>query len=859
MPAQKHISLTNRIEDQTAKLALESKMREASQSLARLHSTNKKMAQQSQDHLIASTQKVDSVAKELWRLTQLGTETQQRLLQHTAGTLSVGVKVLEDELSRRSQKDSSSAKRYSHPPKDIEAEEKVAKLTSDLRKRDQEIKRQHAEIELLRSDKLHDMEFESNNNVQAKEREIRELRTELEQLHNGLDFLVRRHQISDHGVRMQPSDAMTTSSSSEDLSSWDDARAGTDFGFKSVHTSTTSITDIRADDFSSTTVPTHTTTLDILDKLLKDAQGKARKIEAEAEDTRIALEQSQQKILRHQEDSQRYQKLEKEIDNLKSQNTKLQRDVRTLEADNTKLRQDAESTDKNHNSVLEKEVVHARQQLQKLEADLYGLTELFPMEKSHGISSELSPLEVAAVKIREIVSENISIEESMSSMEAAIKEHEEDHEKITAELQAVKMQLQSRPPRTNSPTASMDTRAMEARERALQRELQQFKSEVFELRAQRENWERNVDTKSASESQHEAMTNQMEELNVKHQHEVEMLQSQLDFIGQENERLKRETESFEKQFTHNKKTLDNMKNEIDVKENSISALKMDILKVQEQLEQKIKSEESLFAAEQQMHKNHDAQIDLLKQEVESLEAKMRQNASQFEELMSSKNQRLTAANEQIERLEQDIVNLRNQVAQHSDKRGDSEEVRQLKTEIDGLHRNREMIQSELAITQKQLRETQDDLLTAQSQFTVRESALLLQSSSIEADFEAIFKEYERLTRNITDFASERQAYDERIQELLQYKNQIQTELADEKVRCLQMGSESNSTQMLRKEFRRLMSDVKAEHVRELEKAEEERRKLETTLRNIRREQEKRRWEKQSTGVQTNFVFDSVSM
>jgi chromosome segregation ATPase len=277
------------------------------------------------------------------------------------------------------------------------------------------------------------------------------------------------------------------------------------------------------------------------------------------------------------------------------------------------------------------------------------------------------------------------------------------------------------------------------------------------------------------------------------------------------------------------------------------------------LEQKIKSENSLFAAEQQMHKNHDAQMEMLNREVGELEAKMRQNAVQAEELIASKNQRLTAANEQIERLEQELMHLRNQVSQYGDKQPDNVEMRRLKAEIEELHRNREMLETELGISQKQLREAQDGLLTAQSQFTVRESALLLQSSSIEADFEAIFKEYERLTRNITDFASERQAYDERIQELLQYKNKIQTELADEKVRCLQMGTESNSTQTLRREFRKLMSDVKAENVRELERAEEERKKLESTLRNIRREEEKRRWEKQSTGVQTNFVFEAIPM
>ncbi|KAG2187074.1 hypothetical protein INT44_003302 [Umbelopsis vinacea] len=871
---QKHITLTHRIEDQTSKLSLESKMREASQSLARLHHTNKKMAQQSQEQFMASTKKVDQEAKELWRLMKLGSEAQQRLLQHTAGTLSVGVKVLEDQISRRPKKNSRTAPASMNTAAD--AEEKIRKLTLELRKRNQEVNEQSAELEQLRYEKLNDIEFESNNNVQTKEREIRELRTELEQLHNGLDFLVRRHQLNGHDAQTQPSDILASSSASEDSLSIDGTQGGTDFSFKSFHTSTTSMTDVNTEDDSSTTIPAHTMTLNALDKLLKESQTKLRKTESEAEATRVALVESKKTLSRYEdEEEKRGPKVDADFQKLKTQNDQLLQDLLVLQKDNAKLREDAKLAHKHHESVLESEFSHAKEQLEKMEMDLYSLTELFPMQKSHNSSSELSPVEMAAVKIRDMVSENIRIEETMKSMEAAIKMHEEERENMSAELQAARLQLQLRPlPTTTSPQISTDTRAMEAREKALQRELQQFKSEVFELRSQREEWERNVETKSASESQQAIVVKEMQDkhqhdiqdltvkhqfkvetLQTKHQGELEPLKAQLLFLEQEKERLQCEAESFEKQFGINKQTLDNMKNELNIKENSISALKLEMRKMKDMLEQKTRSEEALFAAEQQMHKNHDAQMDMLKTEIEDLETKMRHNADQAEELISSKTQRLKATNDQIVQLEQELLQLRDQVSQHTEDQSDSDEVRHLKSEIHELHQSRDMMEKELVITQKQLRDTQEGLLTAQSQFTVRESALLLQSSSIEADFEAIFKEYERLTRNITDFASERQAYDERIHDLLQYKNRIQTELADEKVRSLKMGNESNSTQTLRREFRKLMSDVKAEHQRELAQAEDHRKKLESTLKNIRREEEKLRWEKQSRGVQTNFVFE----
>lgn len=821
---------------------------------------------------MASTKKVDKEAKELWRLMKLGSETQQRLLQHTAGTLSVGVKVLEDQIARRPRKDNKVA---AAPTNTTDAEEKIRKLTLELRKRDQELNKQSAELEQLRYEKLHDIEFESNNNVQTKEREIRELRTELEQLHNGLDFLVRRHQLNGHDTQTQSSDIMANMSASEDSMSIDGTQGGTDFSFKSVHTSGTSMTDVNADDDSSTTIPAHTMTLNALDKLLKESQSKLRKTESEAEANRVALAESRKKLTRYEGvEEKRGTKLEVDYQKLKAQNEQLLQDLLVLQKDNAKLREDVDTVHKHHNSVLESEVSQAKKQLEKMEVDLYSLTELFPMQKSHNKSSELSPIEMAAIKIRDMVSENIRIEETMKSMEAAIQVHEEERESMNAELQAARMQLQQRSLPTSNPPASTDTRAMEAREKALQRELQQFKSEVFDLRSQREEWERNVETMSASESQQANLVKEMQDkhqhdiqdLNLKHQHKLETLQAkhkdeleplkaQLIFLGQEKERLQCETDTFEKQFSINKQALDNMKNEVSVKENAISALKLEMSKMKDILEQKTRSEEALFAAEQQMHKNHDAQMDMLKREIEDLETKMQHNAERADELISSKTQRLKAANDQIAQLEQELVQLREQVSQNTKTQDESDEVRHLKLEVQELYRSRDMIEKELAITQKQLRDTQEGLLTAQSQFTVRESALLLQSSSIEADFEAIFKEYERLTRNITDFASERQAYDERIHELLQYKNRIQTELADEKVRSLKMGSESNSTQTLRREFRKLMSDVKAEHQRELAQAEEHRKKLESMLKNIRREEEKRRWEKQSRGVQTNFVFE----
>ncbi|KAG0048398.1 hypothetical protein BGZ83_006655, partial [Gryganskiella cystojenkinii] len=92
-----HATLSSRIAALSARLSLESKIREAAQSLLKLHKDNKKLARQASDHLEAANRKVDQVATELWKLTQLAADLQRTLLQHTSGVLALGVVRLEDQ------------------------------------------------------------------------------------------------------------------------------------------------------------------------------------------------------------------------------------------------------------------------------------------------------------------------------------------------------------------------------------------------------------------------------------------------------------------------------------------------------------------------------------------------------------------------------------------------------------------------------------------------------------------------------------------------------------------------------------------------------------------------------------------
>lgn len=107
------VLLSTRIEGTKRKLVLESKLRDAAQSLNRLHSASSRdsvlsasgnrhrrsamgsrgstseLLNRPEDDLVASTKKCEDLAQELWRLERRAQELQRRLLEHTAGVLQM--------------------------------------------------------------------------------------------------------------------------------------------------------------------------------------------------------------------------------------------------------------------------------------------------------------------------------------------------------------------------------------------------------------------------------------------------------------------------------------------------------------------------------------------------------------------------------------------------------------------------------------------------------------------------------------------------------------------------------------------------------------------------------------------------
>lgn len=102
---------------------------------------------------------------------------------------------------------------------------------------------------------------------------------------------------------------------------------------------------------------------------------------------------------------------------------------------------------------------------------------------------------------------------------------------------------------------------------------------------------------------------------------------------------------------------------------------------------------------------------------------------------------------------------------------------------------------------------------------------------MQAELDGILKEFDRLTRNFLDFDGERQKLENSLDKLQKKCENLENELADEKIKNLGMeaGNEPTTTATLRKEFRKMMAESKDEQQKALHREMEERKNWKTLL------------------------------
>lgn len=174
------------------------------------------------------------------------------------------------------------------------------------------------------------------------------------------------------------------------------------------------------------------------------------------------------------------------------------------------------------------------------------------------------------------------------------------------------------------------------------------------------------------------------------------------------------------------------------------------------------------------------------------------------------------------------------------------QINQLESEI---QQQRSMAKSQ----PKQVGGNQEALQQLQAIFSEKEAAWIEQSAAMEANFEGILKEFDRLTGTAMEFETDKMNYERRIEKLTQEVKDLESSLAHEKTKNLGHASDTPTTASLRKEFRKMITDMKADHQRTLDREAEEKRRLEKQLKDLKHEREMSRYERINKGVQTLFM------
>ncbi|KLO19890.1 hypothetical protein SCHPADRAFT_817661 [Schizopora paradoxa] len=90
--------LDARMSTMAKKLSLETKIRDAAASLAKVNSAHKSVSKQTSDQLESANRKVDAAQKEFWKLSERWNEINKKLLEHRAGVLSCSLRIQQRKL-----------------------------------------------------------------------------------------------------------------------------------------------------------------------------------------------------------------------------------------------------------------------------------------------------------------------------------------------------------------------------------------------------------------------------------------------------------------------------------------------------------------------------------------------------------------------------------------------------------------------------------------------------------------------------------------------------------------------------------------------------------------------------------------
>jgi chromosome segregation ATPase len=829
----------------TSKLSLESKIREAASSLARLHASNKRLSRQATDHLATANRKVDQVATELWKLTQRAGEVQRKLLQHMAGVLSLGIRKLEEKnpqhppFSPQNLPQSQTNNGIENLFKEIMGDddggnnasdhalsEKISNLEIALQNVHQTLA--EARMALKRKDKeIEELKTKADDSLaEVRERTIAELRTELEEIGSRLDIILRKHK----------TDSRENNGSDNEES--DETFSGTS-SFYRLSSMTTATQHLQKEQYKNIEE-----NLSALEKALENYTFKIYKMEQELNSAKNksgeeikTLQNQLKEAISDMNRSQEELKTEKiKISDALNENNELKEKVKLVQdlekqIKDMEQRQSEKGIDeKNFNVNLELKLKQTTREYEEMMDHLKNLFNILPEVDSNDDQNQNGYNNNNSNKNK------FGIDEFINRVRAVREENRRLHDQTSL--------LQSRLERIHEQMTELKGQDK------IKQELKNTRQELEETK-----------TKLAD----------LEE-------KAQSAKSRIQSTNEKENEMRNELESLHEQLMTSQEKV--RKFEAIMKRQSVLQVVNDGTSIKEEFQQQLAAQEQEYEAQL---KERDIIINKLRSDLTNTATdkdNVTQTVRDLEEMLKSKTRTLDQREVTINRLESDIVKFKSELAilkaaadgETSSFKNKSEEndgkslgvggndLNKLKEELEAAHEELKHLRNDKEKLEAQLRQSKDTLAKAQAAFSMREESLEKRSETMQAELDGILKEFDRLTRNFLDFDSERQRLENSVDNLQKKCEKLENELADEKLKNMGMDavSEPATTATLRKEFRKMMADLRDEQQKLLHRETEEKKKLENIVRNLKRDKEAERWERANKGTQTAFVVSVLS-
>ncbi|EXJ81895.1 hypothetical protein A1O1_07960 [Capronia coronata CBS 617.96] len=345
--------------------------------------------------------------------------------------------------------------------------------------------------------------------------------------------------------------------------------------------------------------------------------------------------------------------------------------------------------------------------------------------------------------------------------------------------------------------------------------------------------------------------------------QINLLMEQLDMAKQnsallEQQRGTNDAEALEMDRSARKEMEEKLMAELQTKQEELGQLRSELGQLR--LESESKAERLLQQLEEVQAAKGQADLAL-----ESHRTELAHFETKFAALQAERDQACTDLRQQINRLETAKAGAEAELSKVREemKELESEVVRaqteltMVKAELDGAYGTRaqraadvsmnpqiQRVIDELNARNKDLENQLDFLQTQHETKGVGSAELQNRVNALQKELKETIEDYELMTKQSIDDEKERDRLEESVDALQQRCEILESQLNEEKVKWLgvKVGSpnETTSTMVLKNEFKKMMRETRAENLRTIKAEQEERRRLEGIVKNLKKDRQQTR-------------------